>query len=138
MNRKNRARFLILLLLSIPIFLFQSSCSQSSDIQAVPEVDAPLIGKQFVELVAQKDFAGATGKLDTIERMGLPQERLKSIWENLLAQYGEYQSQTLVTTGTAAKGQTVTIKCAFERGAATVSLTINNSGQIAGVSFTDS
>ena len=138
MNLKTRRRLPVFSFFSVLVLLFQAGCTSSTDNSSGAEVDAPLIAKQFVELVAQKDYAGATGKLSTIERMGLPQERLKSVWENLLAQYGEFQNQTLVTTGTAAKGQTVTIKCAFERGATNVYLTINNSGQIAGVSFTDS
>ncbi|HVG38237.1 MAG TPA: DUF3887 domain-containing protein [Pyrinomonadaceae bacterium] len=137
MTDQRRPRtFRLSYLLSPLLLLALLACGETPP--TATNVDAPLVAKEFVELVSRKDYANAIGKLATVERMGLPPERLRSVWENALAQYGEYQNQSLEGTRPSDRGETVTMKCAFERGTLQFNLTVNNSGQIAGVSFTDS
>lgn len=119
------------------VLISLGACSAATNEGALA-FDPAIVGQNFVDTLARKDYAGAVGKMDAIGKMAYTPEKLQSLWETTLTQYGEFQSQALDAVAPAENGARVRIKCALEHGAIVISLSLNKSGQITGLAFTES
>jgi len=49
-------------------------------------------GKQFVELLAKEDFAGAVARFDATLKTASPEPKLRETWQALQAQVGAFRN----------------------------------------------
>ena len=100
--------------------------------------DVTSAGKQFVELLAKEDFAGAVARFDATMKTALPEPKLRETWQALQAQTGPFQKQLGARATKVAGYDVVLITCQFERTALDTKVVFNAKEQVAGLFFVPS
>lgn len=95
-------------------------------------------GKQFVELLAKEDFAGAVAQFDATMKAGLPEPKLRETWQAVQAQAGPFQKQLGARATKVAGYDVVLVTCQFERTALDTKVVFDAKGQVAGLFFVPS
>ncbi len=120
------AAILIVMTINAPLSLR----SAASDISSA--------GRQFVDLLAKEDFAGAVAQFDATMKAALPEAKLRDTWHTLQSQAGSFQKQTGVTATKEAGYDIALVTCQFERMALDTKVVFDASGQVAGLFFVPS
>jgi uncharacterized protein len=92
-------------------------------------------GKQFIELLASGDFAGATARFDAAMKAALPEAKLRETWQSLQAKAGPFRKQVGARASKAAGYDVVLVTCQFEQTALDAKVVFNANGQVAGLFF---
>jgi dienelactone hydrolase len=95
-------------------------------------------GKQFVELLAKEDFAGAVARFDATMKTALPEPELRETWQSLQAQTGRFQKQLGARATKVAGYDVVLVTCQFERTALDTKVVFDADGRVAGLFFVPS
>jgi dienelactone hydrolase len=95
-------------------------------------------GKQFIELLAKEDFAGAIARFDTTMKTALPEPKLRETWQTLQAQAGRFQKQLGARATKLAGYDVVLVTCQFERMALDTKVVFDAEGLVAGLFFVPS
>jgi dienelactone hydrolase len=104
---------------------------------AVP-VEVTSAGKEFVQLLAKEDFAGAVARFDATMKGALPEPKLRETWQALQAQVGPFQKQLGARATKVAKYDVVLVTCQFERKALDTKVVFDAKGKVAGLFFVPS
>lgn len=86
----------------------------------------------FIDNLVQGEFAAATENFDQAMLQALPAERLQSIWEGLVSQFGAYQSTGEIDIQPVNEYTAVIVETHFERGVINLRVVFNSAGQITG------
>lgn len=95
-------------------------------------------GKQFVELLAKEDFAGAVARFDATMKTALPEPKLRETWQAVQAQAGPFQKQLGARATKVTGYDVVLVTCQFERTALDMKVVFDAKGQVAGLFFVPS
>lgn len=95
-------------------------------------------GKQFVELLAKEDFAGAVGRFDATMKRALPEPKLRETWQTLQKQAGPYRNQLGARQTTIAGYDVTFVTCQFERAMLDVKVVFDKKGRVTGLFFVPS
>ena len=95
-------------------------------------------GKQFVELLAKEDFAGAVAQYDAAMKTALPESKLRETWQALQAQAGPFQKQLGARATKMTGYDVVLVTCQFERTALDTKVVFDAKGRVAGLFFVPS
>ena len=95
-------------------------------------------GKQFVELLAKEDFAGAVARFDATMKTALPEPKLRETWQALQAQAGPFQKQLGARATKVTGYDVVLVTCQFERTALDTKVVFDAKGRVAGLFFVPS
>jgi len=106
-------------------------------VQSVP-VEVTRAGKDFVELLAKEDFAGAVGRFDDTMRIALPEGKLRETWQTLQAQAGAFQKQLGVTETKLAGYDVVLVTCQFKQMVLDAKVVFDTNAKVAGLFFVPS
>ena len=95
-------------------------------------------GKQFVELLAKEDFAGAVARFDATMKTALPEPKLRETWQAVQAQAGPFQKQLGARATKVTGYDVVLVTCQFERTALDTKVVFDAKGRVAGLFFVPS
>ncbi len=87
---------------------------------------------RYVDQLAAGDFTAAESTFGPQMKAGLPPERLASIWQGLVAQYGAFRRVSATEVSKAGQFDQVLVTCEMANGTLGLSVTYNSSGEIAG------
>lgn len=91
-----------------------------------------LIAQRFLTQLAAGDYQSAASAFDVTMSVQLPPDKLKSIWEGIVAQGGAFKSQGAIHSGHQDVYDVIVIECAFEKVSLDMRVVVNASGRIAG------
>jgi hypothetical protein len=86
------------------------------------------------DLVAGK-FTEAAARFDDKMAQAMPADRLRTVWQQLVSQMGDFKSVTGTRGGTVQGYRVQVVSCQFERGAIDTRITFNDAGRVAGLFF---
>ncbi len=86
----------------------------------------------FIDQLSRGEYAEATAGFDNAMLQALPEERLQSIWEDLVKQYGGYRSTGKVERQAAGQYTAVIVETHFERADINLRVVFSAAGQISG------
>jgi hypothetical protein len=90
------------------------------------------IARDFVGLLAGKDFESAVAKMDDNMKQALPAAKLREYWQGLIEQYGAFEKQVGVQT-TKRQYEIATVECEFGSGRVFVRIAFNDQKKINGL-----
>jgi hypothetical protein len=125
------------LLLSLTVVSMVASIEAALTVQSAP-VQVASAGKEFVELLAKEDFAGAVGQFDDTMRAALPEPKLQETWQTLQAQAGPFQKQLGVRATKLDGYDVVLVTCQFKQMALDAKVVFDAKGRVAGLFFVPS
>ncbi len=91
--------------------------------------------QHFIRLVAEGEFASASGHFDPTLLRALPEARLKETWQQIITQLGPFQGITGCKAVQRQGNMLVLVSCRFEKLGLDCQLTFNPGGQIAGLTY---
>jgi dienelactone hydrolase len=97
--------------------------------------DVAAAGRQFVDLLAKRDFAAAVARYDAAMEAALPEAKLRETWEALQAQAGPFQEQLRVRTEKVRGYDVVLVTCQFEKMTLDTKVVFNSERRVAGLFF---
>jgi dienelactone hydrolase len=92
-------------------------------------------GKEFVELLASQDFAGAVKRYDATMAAALPELKLREAWEAVQSDAGRFQRQIRAQTEKVKQYDVVLVTCQFERATLDTKVVFDSDGKVAGLFF---
>jgi uncharacterized protein len=95
-------------------------------------------GEQFVDQLAKGDFSAAVKEFDVAMNNAAPPDKLKQIWESLVAQVGPLKARLSARTERLGEYDGVFVTCQFEKTKLDVKVVFNRSKQISGLFFVPS
>lgn len=104
--------------------------------RAFPASDQPATrATQFVDLLAQGNFAGASERCDAVMRQVLPEAKLKKTWETLQEQAGPFKERLQTRRQKMGEFDVVLITCQFESLKLDIKVALNAKGAVSGLFF---
>ena len=91
--------------------------------------------EQFVERLAKSDFSAAVKEFDVTMTNAAPPDKLKQIWESLVADVGPLKTRLGTRTERLGEYDGVFVTCQFEKAKLDVKVVFNRSKQISGLFF---
>jgi dienelactone hydrolase len=91
--------------------------------------------KQFLDLLAQGDFAAAQSMLNAELAPKLPTQELEHAWKSVQQQVGAYRRSGSTREEPSEKADVVFITCEFEKMALDARIPVDRDGKIAGLNF---
>ena len=128
--RKGMCLALMLLVLSAAVSV---SPGRVPCLAALDELDAS--ATQLVDMLAKGNYTGVVGKFDGVMARGLPQDKLRRVWEGLAAQVGPFQRRGGLRRQTLRQFQIIFVTCRFRRATLDVKVVFNADKQVAGLFF---
>jgi fermentation-respiration switch protein FrsA (DUF1100 family) len=101
---------------------------------AVPQALIDL-AKKIITQMSQGDFADVETQFDDTMQSQIPQDKLKSAWDQLVANYGAYKGQKNVTTGQQGGFNIVVVTTGFASSDLDIRLVFGQDGRVAGLFF---
>ena len=95
-------------------------------------------GQEYVDLLAQGDFAAAVGRFDSTMKSALPEQKLHEAWQAIQKQAGPFQKQLRTHVEKLGGFDVVFVTCQFERAALDAKVVFDAKRQIAGLWFVPS
>ena len=92
-------------------------------------------GKQFVELLAKADYAGAVARFNATLKIESPEPKLRETWQAVQAQAGPFQKQLGATATKVAGYDVAMVTSRFDRETLDVKVVFNANGQVVGLGF---
>ncbi|MCE5323347.1 DUF3887 domain-containing protein [bacterium] len=114
--------------LAIAMLIFLT-CAISGCAQDKQSVSA----KEFVSQLAKGDFTAATGNFDPQMKAAASPDRLKEIWDSLVAQYGPFKNQVRMRKDKLGAYDVVYVTCQFERYKTDLKVVFDSEGRISGL-----
>ncbi len=104
------------------------------------EVNAPIeiLAKDLVSALASGDFNKAVENFDGTMKNALPAEKLKDVWNSLIARFGPFVEQAGTRREKIMGYDVIFVTCKFERGVLDAKVVFNGNKQIAGLFFVPS
>ena len=125
------------LLLSLVMVLMVVAIQAPLTVRSAPG-EVTSAGKQFVELLAKEDFAGAVARFDATMKTALPEPKLRETWQALQAQAGPFQKQHGARATKVGGYDVVLVTCQFERTALDTKVVFDAKGRVTGLFFVPS
>jgi uncharacterized protein len=97
--------------------------------------DLASAGKQFVELLAKEDYAGAIARFDAAMKTAFPEPKLRETWQAVQAQAGPFQKQLGVRATKVPGYDVVLVPCRFEHVTLDTKVVFDAKGQVTGLGF---
>ena len=94
------------------------------------------IAQQIVTQVAQGDFAAVEQRLADRIKPFIPVGTIQATWQGLEQQFGAFQEQGKISAVQTPQGLVQVITCIFERASLDVNITLNDAGEIVGLTVT--
>jgi len=94
------------------------------------------IARDFIDELNRGDFAAAFARFDETMKEALSEDKLKELWQQLILQVGEYQSELSVRTESKDIYSAVIITSQFSKTPLDVRVVFDLQGKIAGLFFT--
>ena len=91
--------------------------------------------RSFVNELARGDYAAIMQHFDATMRSELPEEKLKQIWQGLIAQTGEFQRQGRVFSQAKGPYTMVNVACIFAQTSLDCRVVFDQNGKISGLFF---
>jgi len=117
----------------LPLVLLSASLISYGD-----DDDLTSTAERFVDLLSKGEFSRAAGNFDDVMREALPPEKLKEVWESLIAQTGPFKGRIGARSEKAGKYDIVFVTCRFEKATLDVKVVFNRERQITGLWFVPS
>src|SRR3989440_6766292 len=92
--------------------------------------------QQIVTQLAQGDFAVVEQRLADLIKPLLPVEALRASWQGIEQQVGAFQEQGKTSAVQTPQGLVQVVTCVFERASLDVNVTLNDAGEITGLTVT--
>src|SRR5947209_6649621 len=92
--------------------------------------------QQIVTQVAHGDFAAVEQRLAGLIKPLLPVEALRASWQGIEQQVGAFQEQGKTSAVQTPQGLVQVVTCVFERARLDVNITLNDAGEIIGLTMT--
>jgi hypothetical protein len=96
-------------------------------------VELSAAGRDFVDLLAKKDFSTAEERFDATMKSALPEAKLRAVWEDLLTQAGPFQKQVRTRVEKQAGYDVALVTCQFEKKLLDVKVVYDPQKKIAGL-----
>lgn len=139
--------FLVLLAIAIATSTSLFYTQQWQEVMASSLTPLPLSAQQGEDIIAlarsvvaslaKGDFAGVVKHFDATMKAALPEEKLRQVWESLIAQLGPFKRQVSVRTEKVQQYDVVFVTCEFEKsslyGKLDVKVVFNSERQISGL-----
>ncbi len=93
------------------------------------------ISKSVITEFQKKEYTKIVLTFDETMKNALPAEKLKQVWEGLIAQCGSYQKYTAITEGKIQDYDIVYVLCHFEKVNLKMKLVFNSQNKVAGMFF---
>jgi dienelactone hydrolase len=100
--------------------------------------DVTAAGKEFVDLLAKRDFAAAVERFDATMKAALPEPKLRETWETLQTQVGPYRKQLRTRTEKVLGYDVVLVTCQFEKMTLDTKVVFDSNRKVAGLFFVPS
>ena len=128
-----------LLLLTFGLFLIACSADKpTNETTATDQTNYSQLSVTAVSKLTSGDLTNFYQMFDKNMKKALPESDLKSIWADLIKQYGAFQYYASDFKLTNQDGHTVaTIPCTFENQTLDILLSFNSNGEISGLYFTE-
>lgn len=97
--------------------------------------DMTVSAKQFVDLLAKKDFTAAVERYDGVMASALPEPKLREAWESLQSQTGPFRKQIRTRTEKVPGYDVVLVTCQFEKAFVDTKVVFDSNGKVAGLFF---
>ena len=91
--------------------------------------------KEFIELLAKGDFAGALGRCDETMKTGSLEPTLRETWQNIQVLIGPFQKQLGVRAAKLDGDDVALVTCQFERRALDMKVWFDAKGRVTGFFF---
>lgn len=117
------------------VLLWGSLVSYAQEQEVSKSGDLTGVAKEFVELLAKEDFAGAVKNFDSTMKAVLPEEKIREAWKSLLAQIGPFKRQIGIRTEKLLQYDIVFVTCEFEKSVLDVKVVFNSAREISGLWF---
>src|SRR5215468_4773724 len=108
---------------------FSIARSQDESAELVP------IARDFVELLAKKDFAGAVSHFDDTMKTAMPQPKLEETWKALLTQTGVFKREVKTTTEKRGNYTVVHVLSEFQNMSIDIRVVLDLQKRVAGLFF---
>ena len=108
---------------------------QTADKQASKEDPLETQARDFVTLLAEQQFEKALENFDDTMKTALPAEKLKEVWNALIAQFGPFEKQLDARSEKVLSYDVIYITCKFQKDFCDVKAVYNNQKQISGLFF---
>lgn len=92
--------------------------------------------QQIVTQLAQGDFAAVEQRLAERIKLLIPAGTIQATWQGLEQQYGAFQEQENTSAVQTPQGLVQVVTCVFERASFDVNITLNDAGEISGLTVT--
>jgi dienelactone hydrolase len=96
--------------------------------------DLQASAQQFVNTLAREDFAAAESQFDATMKTDLPEDKLRSAWQDVLRQVGKFQKITGVRVEKS-RQPIIFVTAAFEQAAVDVKVVYDSEGLVSGLFF---
>ena len=123
--------------LSIAVVLMAIAIQAPLTAQSAPG-DITNRGKQFVELLAKEDFAGAVARFDGTMKAAMPEPKLRETWKAIQAQAGRFQKQLGARAMKLAGYDVLLVTCQFKEMTLDTKVVFDAKGRVAGLFFVPS
>ena len=108
---------------------FSIARSQDESAELVP------IARDFVELLAKKDFAGAVSHFDDTMKTAMPQPKLEETWKALVTQTGVFKREVKTTTEKRGNYTVVHVLSEFQNMSIDIRVVLDLQKRVAGLFF---
>lgn len=95
--------------------------------------DPASTGQAFIVALAQGNYAAAQAMEDSTMLAAAPADKLATIWQQFVAQFGTYARVGAATTTTQAPYTVVTVHTIFASGTVALNVAIDAAGKVAGL-----
>lgn len=93
------------------------------------------LARDLVKLLANGNFEKAVENFDSTTKKGLPADKLKEVWDSLIAQIGAFVEQTGIRKEKILGYDAVFVTCKFEKAVLDTKVVFNQENQITGLFF---
>ena len=100
-----------------------------------PAGSAQAVGEEVTTALVRGNLAAVTARFDSNMKAALPESQLAATLQGLNAQVGAFKRQLGTRTEKVQGMDVVVVTCEFERAKVDVQVTVNASGQVAGLFF---
>jgi dienelactone hydrolase len=104
-------------------------------VRAAEPADLEARARAFLAAVAKDDLTAATKDFDEAMKKALPEEKLRTLWKDLVAKGGAFKKLGGARSGKANKYDIVTVRCEFEKAAYDARVVFDADKQITGLFF---
>jgi len=118
------------------VVVLSCGCAAAAKPQETPQgKDIVSAAGRFVDRMAKGEFSAAVKDFDATMNSVVPPDKLKQIWESLVAEVGPLKAQLSTRTERVGEYDCVFVTCQFEKTKLDVKVVFNRSQQIAGMFF---